>query len=260
MTNNLDNPIASVANPLLENPMQMNMAEPNGLSEVKKQGQTIKIVVLSVIVIILGVLIAYILISYVRREETQVTITPTLSPTIVATIARREPTVMPTNSVNGFVEFSFPVVIPVIHNPYIVSGKALADADLIPVETEEQSSFVIRGDGYQLNVGSFDESEAISYEEYFFLMKVGNDTIARVKTEFFEENGDLYTYVKGDSVNETTDCPGMGPDLLPAPCGPSHYVGGNEVETFYILNITCDADAENVSKCDEIVKSLSVQY
>jgi hypothetical protein len=260
MTNNLDNPIAPVANPLPSSTMQMNMGEPNGLNEAKKQGQTIKIVLLLIIFLILGVLLAYILMKYVRGEKDQVTVTTTVIPTSVATIAQREPSLMPTNSENGLVEFSFPVVIPVLENPYVVSGKALESAEVIPVVTDEESSIIVSGVGYELNIRTFYESEATSYEEYFFLKKVGNDTIARVKTDFFEEDGDIYTYVKGDSVNEINDCPGMGPELLPAPCGPSRYVSGNEVETFYILDITCDADAEIVSKCDDIVKTLDVLY
>lgn len=170
----------------------------------------------------------------------------------------------PTEGEEGdYTDFSFPVFISLVrdkNDPYIVSGKALSDAELLPSEDEDDANFVIKGEGYELEVSAFYEVEASSYSEFVLIDTVGEEKVARVKDDYNVMEDNEYKYVRSSLVSNTEDCQGMGPDLLPAPCGSSHYTSGNEVETFYIFNIKCIADEQNVSKCDDIVRSLTIEY
>ena len=262
MTNNVSNPNTPETNPLNENPIQTEPNRTDGYNEAVKQGQSMKIVMAVLIVLVLAVLVGYILMNFLGGTEKAEIIVPTVVPSAVTTVEEGEPFTFPTNVQITFQDFSYPVFIPdTKDHPYIISGKALSDAIRIPSDSEDSASFTIRGEGYQLNVGGYFESETQSYTDYEFLAKVGNETIARIKDEYLPSNLHDYRYVRSYNINETEDCSGMGPDTkLTAPCGHSHYISGNEVETFYILDITCDADEINVSKCDDIVKSLEVQY
>lgn len=172
--------------------------------------------------------------------------------------------ISPTEGEEGvYTDFSFPVFISLVrdkNDPYIVSGKALSDAELLPSEDEDDANFVIKGEGYELSVNAFYESEASAYSDFVLIDTVGEEKIARVRDDYSVMQENEYKYVRSTTLSDTNDCQGMGPDLLPAPCGSSHYVSGNEVETFYILNIQCFADEEQISKCDDIVKSLRIEY
>ena len=202
--------------------------------------------------------------TYLGGDEEPEIVNPTVIPTVEVTAVQEQPLATPTSEVVTLTDFSFNIFNSVSNsadNPYIVSGKALSDAELIPTETSESASFTVKGDGYQLNVAAFYESEQMSYEDFVFLSEIGDETIARVKDTYFPSSQNRYRYIRSETASETEDCQGIGPDdLLSAPCGDSHYVRGNNVQTFYILDITCDADAENVSKCDDIVKTLDVLY
>lgn len=261
MTDNVNNPTVPTADPLNVDPVQSEPTRTDGYNQAVKQGQTMKVVLAIVIFLILAVLVGYILMNYLGGEDEPEVVTQTVVPTVVTTDIVNEPTVEPTSDVNGMVDFSYPVKIsdyPELH--YVVSGKAISNAEQFPYDDQSVSSFAIRGDGYQLNVEPFSAgSEVMEYEDYVFLMKVGDETIARVKDNYLMTPQHQYRYVRTENFDETQDCIGIGPDeMLSAPCGYSHYVRGNEVQTFYILDITCDADEENVSKCDDIVKSLQV--
>jgi hypothetical protein len=262
MTNNLNEPTIPEANPIMATPIETESVKTDGYNEAVKQGNSTKVLLLVVIVLIFGVLVAYILMRYLGGENTG-TVTPTVIPSITSIDEDGEPTDMPSSDENNVREFYSPVKIsdyPEID--YIVSSLAPKDAELIPYQDDGVSRFVIRGNGYELSVEPFSAgSENISYEDYVFLMNKGADTIARIKETFLGTPQHQYRYVRSDLINETENCGGIAEDTsLTAPCGPTLYVSGNEVETFYVLDITCDADAENVSKCDEIVKSLEVQY
>lgn len=160
-------------------------------------------------------------------------------------------------------DFSYPVFISIVrdkNDPYTVSGQALRDAVLLPSEDEDEASFVIKGDGYELGISAFYESEASAYSDFVLIDTVGEEKIARVKDNYNVMQENQYKYVRSTTVSDTDDCEGMGTELLPAPCGSSHYTSGNEVETFYIFNVSCVADTQDLSKCDDIVKSLSIKY
>lgn len=262
MTNNLNQPTVPEANPLMETPVQTDPVRTDGYNEAVKQGNSMKIVLLVVIFLVFGVLVSYILMNYFGEGEEPETVTPTAVPTVEATAVQQQPLATPTSEVVTLTDFSFNIFNSVSNgadNPYIVSGKALSDAELIPTETSESASFTVKGDGYQLNVSAFYESEQMSYEDFVFLSEIGDETVARVKDTYFPSSQNRYRYIRSETASETEDCQGIGPDdLLSAPCGDSHYVRGNNVQTFYILDITCEADAQNISKCDEIVKSLNV--
>lgn len=262
MTNNLNQPTVPEANPLMETPVQTDPVRTDGYNEAVKQGNSMKIVLLVVIFLIFGVLVAYILMNYLGGDEEPEVVTPTAVPTVEATSAVIEPTVTPPGISSGYKDFTFPAYIPDNKdNPFTISGKALEDSESAILEDEGSVGFTISGEEYQLNVKAYFESQNTPYKEYFFLERDGADTIARVKHDYIEATKDLYKYVRSDDVSETIDCKGMGPeDIIPAPCGQARYTSYNQVETFYILDITCDADAENVTKCDEIVKSLEIQY
>lgn len=258
--NNFVNP-----NPPSAPDLSMNPQEPKteGFAEVVKKGNSMKIVLLVVIFLVLGLLVAYILMNFMGSEETpQEEVTPTALPTIEATIVQAQPTTFPTTGEVFYEDFSFNIYNSVsngVDNPYIVSGKTLSDAKLTTNETNESASFTVEGDGYKLNVAAFYESEQMSYVDFVFLSKIGDETLARVKDTYFPSSQNRYRYIRSETVSETEDCQGIGPDdMVSAPCGDSHYVRGNNVQTFYILDITCEADAQNVSKCDDIVKSLQV--
>jgi hypothetical protein len=246
----------------METPTQEEASKTDGYNEVVKEGQSMKIVMVVVIFLILAVLVGYILMNYFGAEAEPEIVNPTAVPTVEATVVQEQPLASQTSEVVTLTDFSFNIFNSVSNsadNPYIVSGKALSDADLIPTETSESASFTVQGDGYQLNVAAFYESEQISYEDFVSLMKIGDETVARVKDNYLMTPQHQYRYVRTENFDETQDCEGIGPDeMLTAPCGYSHYVRGNEVQTFYILDITCDADDEYVSKCDDIVKSLQV--
>ena len=160
-------------------------------------------------------------------------------------------------------DFSYPVFISMVRDqddPYLVSGKALKEAELVPSADEDEASFTIKGEGYELGVSAFYESEASSYSDFVLIDTVGEEKIARIKYDYNQLEENEHRYVRSTTVSDTEDCEGMGPDLLTAPCGSSHYTSGNEVETFYILDVWCIAEEQNLSKCDDIVKSLDVRY
>lgn len=243
--------------------LNMNPQEPRteGYAEVVKKGNNMKLAILVVIFLILALLVGYIVMNYMGTEETPpVEVTPTTVTTLEPTMEQSEPTLMPTEEEVGTVEFSYPVFIPdTKDSPYTVSGTALGSAELIPVSEDDVAGFTIRGADYQLNVGAYFEVEKIAYEDFQELMVIGDETVARVKDTYLLDSQHPYRYIRTENFESMQDCQGTGlGNMLSAPCGYSHYVRGNEVQTFYILDITCDADEENVSKCDEIVKSLNV--
>lgn len=264
MTNNQSEPAVPEPNPLMETPIQNDPIKTDGYNEAIKQGNSMKIVLLIVIFLIFGVLVAYILMDYLGGDEEPEVVTPTAVPTIEATIVQEQPTSAPTSEAVTYKDFSFNVFNSVSNsaeNPYVVSGKALSDSELIPYETEESAGFAVSGDGYQLNVAALYEAEQVNYVDFVLLYESGDETIARVKDEYYPYSDNQYSYVRTENFDATKACESIGPeDRIEAPCGNSHYVRGNNVQTFYILNITCDADVENVSKCDDIVKTLEVRF
>ncbi|MCA9379804.1 hypothetical protein KC675_01350 [Candidatus Dojkabacteria bacterium] len=260
MTNNLNEPKLEETMPSMETPIQADPDKTDGYNEAVKQGQTMKVVMVVVIFLILAVLVGYILMNFLSGDDEVEVVVPTVAPSVATTVLENEPLASPASAQVTYQDFSYQVFIPDTKDqPFTVSGEALSDAELIPVVEEDYAGFTIRGNGYQVNVGAYFTYETMSYEDFVSLMKVGDETVARVKDNYLMTPQHQYRYVRTENLDETRDCEGIGPDdMLAAPCGYSHYVRGNEVQTFYILDITCDADDENVSKCDDIVKSLQV--
>ena len=247
MTNNLNESSSAQPNPLMGTPVQTDSVKTDGYNEAVKQGNSMKIVLLVVILLIFGVLVAYILMDYLGGDEEPEVVTPTAVPTIEATIVQEQPTSAPTSEAVTYKDFSFNVFN--------------SDSELIPNETEESAGFAVSGDGYQLNVAALYEAKQVNYVDFVLLYESGDETIARVKDEYYPYSDNQYSYVRTENFDATKACESIGPeDRIEAPCGNSHYVRGNNVQTFYILNITCDADVENVSKCDDIVKTLEVRF
>jgi hypothetical protein len=226
------------------------------------------IAVLVVIVLALMSLAVYLVVTNLDEpdslEEVQVN-----QITVVPSEESEEETLLPSNteptstSKSSGKEFNLPLEF--IYGSHVARGTMDADAIANSVVEGEGDSEVknisITGDGYKLDISLFYESMMEEYTEFKLIETEGQTKVARVKHDFLVAESDVYKYVRSDDIKETGTCEGMGPDdEVVAPCGSSHYVGGNEVETFYILDIRCDAVEQYLTKCDDIVKSLTVEY